>query len=261
MSDLSVTLIQKNLAWEDSRANLEQFTAVMDGAGHTDLIVLPEMFSTGFSMNAEKLAEPMDGSSVRWMQTQAKERNAVVTGSMIVREGGNLFNRLIWAVPDGRMLTYDKRHLFRMTGEHNIFNAGRERLTAELKGWRICPLICYDLRFPVWSRNAGNAYDLLIFIANWPASRSAHWRLLLRARAVENLCYVAGVNRVGTDGYGKTYSGDSTVIDPRGNVLHEDVNVEAVRTVRLNRSELDAYRESFPAWKDADMFELVVDSS
>ncbi len=253
MQDLTITLIQTHLAWEDIDANIELFNTLIDDIQEpTDLIILPEMFSTGFSMNAENLAEEMTGRAVSWLRHKAAEKNTAITGSVMVKDGDRFFNRLIWARPDGGMSTYDKRHLFRYAGEQNVYTAGKRLITVELKGWRIRPFICYDLRFPIWIRNLGPAYDLAVFVANWPARRAEHWRALLRARAIENQAFVAAVNRVGTDGNGFDYSGHSALIDPAGQVCFEQENTACTRTLRLEHGVLAGYRDKFPAWMDAD---------
>ena len=252
MPDLTITLVQSELIWEHPEANRDRFTARLQPlAGATDLIVLPEMFTTGFSMNGGPLAETMEGPTLTWMRRQARQLTADVTGSVIMRESDRLYNRLLWVKPDGQCVTYDKKHLFRMSGEHEVYAAGQALLTVDVNGWRVRPFICYDLRFPLWCRNQNMAYELALFVANWPAARALHWRTLLQARAIENLSYVAGVNRVGTDGNGQTYCGDSTVIDPRGAVVYHRADEEDVFTTTLSRGNLETYREAFPAWKDA----------
>ncbi len=254
MPDLTLTLVQSELAWEDRRANRDRFTARLEPlAGTTDLVILPEMFSTGFTMNAGPLAEDSKGPTLGWMRDMARQLRADIAGSVIIREEGLFYNRLLWATPDGAVHTYDKRHLFRMSGEHDVYASGRELLTVRLRGWRLRPFICYDLRFPIWCRNRHKAYDVAIFVANWPAVRAAHWRTLLSARAIENQSYVVGVNCVGTDGNGIAYQGDSTVIGPRGTVRYHGGDREDIATLTLSRQDLDAYREAFPAWKDADV--------
>jgi predicted amidohydrolase len=253
MPDLTVTLIQTDLAWEDIDANLAMLAAKIERiAAPTDLVVLPEMFSTGFSMNARRLAEPMAGRAVAWMRRMAAAGGTTVTGSLMIQENGRYYNRLVWARPDGAIVHYDKKHLFRYAGEEQVFTAGERHMTWTLKGWRIRPFICYDLRFPVWTRNLGQAYDAALFVANWPARRSAHWQALLRARAIENQAYVIGVNRVGTDGQGLEHDGHSAVIAPTGEVLFEAVDVERSCTMELDRNLLERYRHEFPAWMDAD---------
>ena len=259
MQDLNVAIVQTSLVWEDRDANLGRFHEKLDHLpGEPDIVVLPEMFSTGFTMNAAHLAEAMDGPTVAWMRQQAQQRGFHLIGSVIIEDGGRFYNRLIWAHPDGSIGKYDKRHLFRMAREERVYSAGRDKLVVELHGWKICPFICYDLRFPVWLRNLGNHYDVAIFIANWPAKRSAHWRSLLVARAIENQAYVIGVNRIGEDGHGYAHSGDSMVLDPAGDILLHARNIECLQTIPLSYSRLQSIRESFPVWKDADDFELRV---
>lgn len=264
MEDLRVSLVQGDTLWHDPEGNRAKYAALLSElAGKTDLIVLPETFTSGFSNEAIGLAEGMDGPSVAWMRKQATELGAVVTGSVQIREGEGVFNRLLWATPDGELRHYDKRHLFRMAKEHERYAAGRERLTVELKGWRVCPLVCYDLRFPVFIRNRFGMeasdrfdYDLLVFVANWPSPRSYVWRTLLRARAIENLCCVAAVNRVGSDGNGFDYSGDSVALDELGRPLLECGKQEQVATVCFSAEALARHRANFPAQLDADSFEL-----
>lgn len=258
MQNLSVTLIQTNLYWENSTANLAMLEEkIAQITEPTDLIILPEMFNTGFTMNVEKVAEPMNFFVMKWMKQQAAQSKAVITGSFIVKENEQYFNRLIWMRPDGSYEKYDKRHLFRMGGEHHSFTGGSEKIIVELKGWKICPLICYDLRFPVWSRNVNQAYDLLIYVANWPAVRSIVWDTLLKARAIENQAFVVGVNRVGTDGMDLLYSGNSTIIDFKGNPIFYQRDYEVVETYLLNKKNLESFREQFPAYLDADTFEIL----
>ncbi len=253
MRDLKVTLIQAELFWEDIESNLFQLDNKIEGIKeNTDLIILPEMFTTGFSMNAENLAQDMQGSSVEWLQEKSRQKSVDIVGSIIVKEGSKYFNRLLWAKPEGGLFVYDKRHLFRMLGEEKVYSAGDKNITVELHGWRISPFICYDLRFPGWTRNFGNRFDAAIFIANWPENRSFHWKSLLQARAIENQCYVIGVNRVGIDGNGQSYSGDSSIIDPLGKVLFQHSNQECIYTAELSYLFLQEYRESFPVWMDAD---------
>jgi predicted amidohydrolase len=255
MRNLRITIIQTKLAWEDKQKNLAMFDEKMDAIdGKTNLIVLPEMFSTGFSMNAEKLAEEMEGPTVSWLLCKSRQKNADITGSIIVRENGKFFNRLIWAKPSGDLFYYDKKHLFRFAGEEKIFSPGSTHILVELFGWKIRPFICYDLRFPLWTRNFNNQYDLAIFIANWPEKRSAHWNALLPARAIENQCFVAGVNIVGEDGKGLIYNGGSCIIDPLGKRLFHQSNLEITHTATLSYSLLEDYRKTFPAWMDADSY-------
>jgi len=253
---LRVTMVQADLAWQDADENRRRLARHFGGlSGHTDLIVLPEMFSTGYSMNSAQCFEEMDGPTVGWMREEAAALGCTITGSLIVREAGQHYNRLIWVRPDGSLVYYDKRHLFRLAGEQKSFNAGARRLVVDIKGWRVCPLICYDLRFPVWSR-ARNDYDLLLYVANWPARRKLAWSTLLRARAIENVCYVIGVNRVGRDGNGADYCGGSVAIDFLGQPLSDEHDGDDVETVVLDREALAAFRTSFPVHLDADDFEL-----
>lgn len=264
MQTLNVSLIQGATRWHDAPANRDYYgSLVRRVGGQSDLIVLPETFLSGFSNDTRASAESMDGEGVAWMRALAAEVDAVVTGSLAIREGDKVYNRLIWARPDGTFAQYDKRHLFRMAGEHTRYGGGSERLIVELKGWRIFPQVCYDLRFPVWLRNrrlasavGGMDYDLSLFVANWPAPRRQPWRTLLRARAIENLAYVIGVNRVGTDGNDLPYAGDSAVIDPVGEPLVELGTQEQLVTVSIEPAPLLAHRERFPAWMDADDFTL-----
>ena len=254
--DLRLALLQSELAWHDPAANRAHFERQLAEVGAVDLIILPEMFTTGFSMDSATLAEPTDGPTSAWMRAQAQRSGAVVTGSLIVQdEHGQYRNRLLWATPDGELLHYDKRHLFRMAGEHEHYAPGAERRLVTLKGWRIRPLVCYDLRFPVWSR-AQDDTDLLLYVANWPAPRRGHWNRLLPARAIENLCYVAAVNRIGSDGNGHPYAGDSQVLDFQGEPLVEAGAAAGIFRATLSATELAAYRQRFPAQRDADAFSL-----
>ena len=257
MQDLTITLLQTELAWHDPEANRAQFAELMGTLTEpTDLIVLPEMFTTGFTMDVRQQAESMAGPTVTWMAKLAREHKVALCGSLLVEDGGRYFNRCVWIASDGKHHHYDKRHLFRMAGEHEHFTPGQERLIVELKGWRVCPLVCYDLRFPVWSRGA-NAFDLLIYVANWPAARRGAWQALLPARAVENQCYVAGVNRIGTDGKGVTYAGDSGVYDYLGRAPVNSGAEPGHRTATLSLGDLRRYRKKFPAYLDADEFRIV----
>ena len=243
---LRVTLVQTELAWQDPAANRHRLAAHFRGlVGHTDLVVLPEMFSTGFSMAAAELAEDMDGPTVDWMREEAAALGCVIAGSLIVRDGGRCYNRLVWARPDGSLEHYDKRHLFRLAGEQEHYAAGSRRLVVALKGWRVCPMICYDLRFPVWSRSRGD-YDLLLYVANWPQRRALAWSTLLRARAIENQSYVVGVNRIGKDGNGTAYAGDSVAVDFLGQPLSSEGGGDRVETAVLDLESLRAYRDELP---------------
>jgi predicted amidohydrolase len=259
-ANLRVTMIQADLAWQDPATNRRNLAAHFRGlAGHTDLIVLPEMFTTGFSMAADSLTETMAGATVGWLREEAAAIGCAITGSLIVEEDGRHYNRLVWAMPDGNLAHYDKRHLFRMAREQEHYAPGNRRLVVELKGWRLCPLVCYDLRFPVWSRSRGD-YDVLLYVANWPSRRRAAWSALLRARAIENVCYAVGVNRTGKDGNGVSYSGDSVALDFLGQVLGGERNGDFVETVVLDRESLATFRRDFPVHLDADDFELRADT-
>ncbi|APX93176.1 amidohydrolase [Halomonas sp. 1513] len=264
MSTLRTTLVQCDLRWESPSANcrmLEELLGDLD-ARHTDLIVLPEMFATGFTMNSREMAEPMaDSASVAWLCDQARQRRCVMTGSVAVLEAGEYYNRLIWARPDGGLVHYDKRHLFRMAGEHERYAMGAQRVVVELNGFKLLLSVCYDLRFPVWlrqqRRETGFEYDALLCVANWPAPRRHPWRTLLQARAIENLCYVIGVNRVGEDAKGLAYAGDSMLVDFKGEALiDEPAHQPFLRTEHLDYRALQDFRQAFPAWQDADSFTL-----
>ena len=258
MSSLRVALVQQPLLWRDAAANRAQFeTLLRPLAGRTDLVVLPETFTTGFSMQTGGIAEPPDGPTVRWLASLAADLDAAITGSVIVRQGSHCYNRLLWAAPGEPLRHYDKRHLFRMGGEHEHFTAGREAWTVQWRGLSVCPLVCYDLRFPVFSRRRPQLdYELLIYVANWPAARADAWRQLLRARAIENQAYVIGVNRVGADGLGVAHAGDSAVIDFCGRSLAEAADAACVLSAELAAQPLADYRASFPAHLDADRFTL-----
>jgi len=254
MQNLTITFIQTELFWEDIPANLIMLDQKIEAINNpTDLILLPEMFSTGFSMNPKELAETMQGSAVTWMQKKSNDKGVHIAGSLMIKEDGYYFNRLVWASPDGLIFTYDKRHLFRMAGEEKVYRAGKRRLTLELNGWRICPFVCYDLRFPVWMRNTTPPYDLAIVVANWPATREIHWQMLLRARAIENQAYVIGVNRVGVDGNQIEYNGYSCVVDFQGNVHYQTVGQEVTQSASLSFSALQKHRDTFPVWMDRDI--------
>ncbi len=264
MDNLRISLVQGDTLWHDPAANREYYGGLIAPLrGITDVVLLPETFTSGFSNDALEQAETMDGATVAWVREQAAQLGAAVCGSVQLRVGDDVFNRMLWATPDGALAHYDKRHLFRYAREHERYAAGHRRLTVEWKGWRICPLVCYDLRFPVFSRNRYSVerpdrldYDLLIYVANWPSPRAYAWKTLLRARAIENLCYVAGLNRVGSDGNGLDYSGDSAVIDFLGQPLSECTDQEVVATTTLQAQELAAHRARFPAMLDGDGFAL-----
>ncbi len=255
MQNLTVTLIQCELAWEQPEDNRRQIGALIDKLeGRTDLIVLPEMFTTGFSMNALGNAEEPGGETELWLLQIARQRDCAVTGSIAVREGNGVYNRMLFATPTG-VQHYDKRHLFRMAGEDKRYQAGRERVIVAWRDWRINLQVCYDLRFPVFSRNRED-YDLVIYVANWPAQRRYHWRQLLIARAIENLACVVGVNRIGADAGGQRYSGDSLAIAADGKILLDALNENGAAQVILDSAALQTYREEFPCQLDADRFQL-----
>ena len=257
---LRVTLVQQPLVWHDAARNREHFDALLAPlAGHTDVVVLPEMFTTGFSMDVEQVAEGTGGPTSAWLQQKARDLRAAVTGSVMTKDGAHFFNRMFWAEPDAPLRHYDKRHLFRMANEHQRFTPGSTPLTVAWRGFRICLQVCYDLRFPVFSRRRPELeYDVLIYSANWPAPRRQAWQALLRARAIENLSYVVGVNRVGTDGKELPYAGDSVVHDFLGETLAQLGSEPAVVTVELDLAALGAFRERFPAHLDADRFTLEI---
>lgn len=276
MSSLTFTLIQTNLHWENKSANLnmleEKINSIKD---KTEVIVLPEMFSTGFSMKPEQFAEAMDGDAVKWMRRISSEKKVILTGSLIIKEDENYYNRLIWMLPTGEHGYYDKRHLFAFAGEDQHYSPGQKRLIASVKGWKVNLQICYDLRFPVWARQSAHVsslnvgledqphgekpseYDILIYVANWPERRNHAWKTLLQARAIENQAYVIGVNRVGKDGKDIYHSGDSLVASPLGEVLYTKANDEDIFTITLQKDELDEIRKKMPFWKDADPFMIL----
>jgi len=257
-NNLQISCIQTTLIWEDAVQNLKQFEKhFAQLPKSTELVILPEMFSTGFSMKTKKLAEKMDGPSFVWLKKQAAKINKIIVGSLIIKDQEEHYNRLFVMFPDGNYAYYDKRHLFRMGNEHKHYSAGTKRLVFNYKNWRICPLTCYDLRFPVWSRNQ-NDYDLLIYIANWPESRRAVWKKLLPARAIENQVYVAGVNRIGKDGEGLRYAGDTVIINPRGETMVETKeHDQQIIHAHLSLDELNRFREKFPVALDADEFKIL----
>ncbi|MBC7510663.1 MAG: amidohydrolase [Ferruginibacter sp.] len=261
MSSLTLTIIQTDIVFENKAANLQLLKAKIEAIEkRTEIVVLPEMFSTGFSMQPELFAEPMEGDTVKWMKEIAADNKIIITGSIIVKEKGNYFNRLIWMLPNGQSGYYDKRHLFAYGEEDKHYTAGNKRLIASVKGWKINLQICYDLRFPVWSRQQNTAaqseYDLLIYVANWPEKRSHAWKTLLCARAIENQCFVVGVNRVGKDDKNIYHSGNSLIIDPLGQILYHKDDEEDVFTITLQKEDADKVRTQFPFWKDADAFRI-----
>lgn len=262
MSSVTFTLIQTSLHWEDRAANLNMLEKKIAAINEpTQVVVLPEMFSTGFSMRPEALAEPMNGPTVQWMKQIAASKKIILTGSVIIEEGGQYYNRAVWMQPNGQLGYYNKRHLFAYAGEDQHYTAGRQRFIASVNGWRVALFVCYDLRFPVWSRQQFDAekafeYDVAIYVANWPQRRSLAWKTLVQARAIENQCYIIGVNRVGEDGNGIAYSGDSLVVDPLGDVLYHKADNEEAFTITLQKEALQTAREGFPFWRDADAFQI-----
>ena len=264
MQDLRISLVQGATRWHDPAGNRDYYADLIKPlAGTTDLVILPETFTSGFSNDAIDKAEDMEGATVRWIRDQSALLGAAVTGSVQLRTDAGVFNRMLFATPDGKLVHYDKRHLFSFAKEHERYAAGSERVIVEWKGWSILLQVCYDLRFPVFSRNRFNAgreglpdYDLALYVANWPSARAYPWKTLLRARAIENLCYVVGVNRVGSDGNGLHYSGDSAAIDFLGHALSEATDEEVVSTTTLQAAELAAHRQRFPAMLDGDRFSL-----
>jgi omega-amidase len=262
MSSLTLSLVQTALVWEDKAANLQLLeTQLASLRGKTQVVVLPELFSTGFSMQTQVLAEPMSGPTVQWMRTMAQQYQLIITGSVMIQEEGLFYNRLIWMLPTGELGHYDKRHLFAFAGEDRYYSRGNKRFIASANGFKINLQICYDLRFPVWSRQHATdgqpEYDLLIYVANWPERRRLAWMSLLQARAIENQCYVIGVNRVGEDGHQIYHSGDSMVIDPLGEILFTKKDQACVHTLTISKEQLQAYRRQFPFLRDGDAFELL----
>lgn len=264
MSDLIISLIQSDLHWENKEANLSMFEEKIHGIKErTHIVLLPEMFSTGFSMKPEQLAETMHGPTVEWMKKISASRKVILAGSLIIEEEGNYHNRLVWVLPNGQTGFYDKRHLFAFADEHKHYAPGNKRLIAAVNGWKVNLMVCYDLRFPVWARQSPDTedgapeYDLLIYVANWPERRNHAWKTLLQARAIENQCFVAGVNRVGNDGNNIYHSGDSMVVDPMGAIMETKVHDEGVITVILKRDTLNEIRTKLPFLQDGDEFNLL----
>ncbi len=260
MSSLTITIIQTKLAWEDKEANLQMLEEKINAIEErTEIVVLPEMFSTGFTMQPQLFAEEMEGETLEWMKRIAADKRIVLTGSFVIQEEDKFYNRLIWMLPNGEYGFYNKRHLFGYGGEDQHYTAGNKRLIASVKGWKINLQVCYDLRFPVWARqtptgHSSPEYDVLIYVANWPERRSHAWKTLLCARAIENQCYVVGVNRVGVDGNNINHSGNSLVIDPLGEVLYHKADEEDTFTITLEKEWLEEVRKKFPFWKDGDQF-------
>ena len=255
-SDLQISLVQTNIVWENAAANRnllsEKFASIK---GKQQIIILPETFTTGFSMQAEKLAEKMDGETAQWMKEEAIKNRCIIAGSLIIEEHGQYFNRMLWVMPNGEIAHYDKRHLFSYAGEDVDFSAGQKRIIVQVNGWKICLQICYDLRFPVWARNTDD-YDMLLYIANWPEKRNYVWENLLMARAIENMSFVIGVNRVGIDGNGHQYVGNSSIISPLGELLFKETEKEKVITHTFQYSIIEESRQRFPFLNDRDEFLL-----
>jgi omega-amidase len=261
MSSLSFTLIQSNLFWENATQNLEMFSKKLDAIDRkTNVVILPEMFSTGFSMQPNLFAEKMDGITINWMKHQATKHKIILCGSVMIEAEGNYFNRFVWMQPNGVFATYDKKHLFAFAGENNYFTAGKNQIITQANGLKIKPLICYDLRFPVWARQQTNTtndmYDVLLYVANWPERRSYAWKSLLVARAIENQCFVIAVNRIGKDGNDINHSGDSMIINPLGEIIYSKADEEAIFTYTIEKSVVDEIRAKFPFYKDSDSFNI-----
>lgn len=252
---INVTLIQSDIIWEDRISNLKKYQEKINQIESTDLIILPEMFTTGFSMSPKSISENMNGETIQWMKQNAHKMNSAICGSTIIEEDSKYFNRFIWINPDGSIHHYDKRHLFSFAGENENYTPGNEKIIIEYKGWKICPLICYDLRFPVWSRNSED-YDLLIYVANWPDKRKSAWKSLLTARAIENQCYVIGVNRVGEDSK-NYYSGDSSLINALGETLYTNSHIEEIYSNTISKYDLNKIRTQLPFLNDKDNFKII----
>jgi len=267
---LRISIIQSNLYWESIADNLKMFEEKISSIKEIDAIFLPEMFTTGFTMNAANCYETMDGKAFHWMKEKAQQTNAAICGSLIIKENEQYFNRLIWMQPDGNFSTYDKHHLFRLSNEHKTYTAGKQRLIVDCKGWKLNLMVCYDLRFPVWSRqqsqlnkksvenNYRGEYDVLVYVANWPQRRSLAWKALLQARAIENQCYVVGVNRVGEDANKIYHSGESSIIHPSGEMIFQQAAEEKIFTTNLSAEDLIAFRRTYQFWQDADDFSLTI---
>jgi len=253
---MKVALIQSSLFWENPKANRNHFEEKINAfTEQVDLIVLPEMFSTGFTMNPEAVFETMQGETILWIQSLAKAKNSAITGSLVIKENDNFYNRLLFVFPSGEIQFYDKRHLFTLAGEEKVYTSGKEKLIVEYLGWKICPLVCYDLRFPVFARNVED-YDVLIYVANWPKSRILAWDILLKARSVENMCYTIGVNRTGFDDNNFEYNGHSQTVDYMGYYVLEPQETEGVFIVELNKEKLNEARNKLGFLNDRDSFEL-----
>ncbi len=254
--NLQVSLVQWDLSWHNAGKNRDKADSLLEANPGSDLYILPEMFTTGFTMQPEKVSETMEGPSVSWMTDRAKNLEAVVMGSLVINDEGRYFNRMVCALPSGELIFYDKRHLFTYAGEDKHYSPGKNQVHFELHGWKIKPLVCYDLRFPVWNRNTEDAH-LMVFVANWPQRRSLAWNSLLKARAIENQCYVAGVNRCGVDDNEIDYQGDTQMIDHAGEVIATLLDREGVANIRLEAAELKTFRDRYPFLKDRDEFRIL----
>lgn len=253
---MKIAIFQTKLVWESPKKNRTLIQEYIDSCDDSyELLILPEMFTSGFTMNPENVAEPMNGETIQWMQFNAKNKNSAITGSLVIVENGNYFNRLIFVFPNGEIEYYDKRHLFTLAGEEKVYEKGAEKLIVEYKGWRICPLVCYDLRFPVFSRNVEN-YDLLIYVANWPKPRINAWNSLLKARAIENLSYVIGVNRIGLDANDMEYNGSSQVNDYLGNEIINCKDEQGIFIIEINKEEMQETRNKLNFLNDKDVFKI-----
>lgn len=255
---LNVALVQTDLVWENPEENRRLINDKINTITGVDLIVLPEMFPSGFTMNPAAVAETMDGATISWLKDKAKEKQAVMMGSLVISENNNYYNRMVCVEPSGAITQYDKRHTFTLAGEHKVYTAGTKKVMFNYKGWKICPLICYDLRFPVWARNV-EAYDLLIYVASWPKIRMNAWDTLVKARAIENMSYCIGVNRVGFDGNNHEYSGHSAAYDVLGNRMDDfSENEDAIKIVTLEKDKIKSNRERFNFLNDRDAFSLEI---
>lgn len=255
MAELKFTIVQPDIVWEDKQANLAQYEQYLAAvSGKMEVVVLPEMFSTGFSMAPERLAETMEGDTIQWMKNIARKYGCILTGSVMIEEDGKYYNRLVWMQPDGKSCHYDKRHLFGYAHEDEHYSAGEKRMIVSVKGIRICLLVCYDLRFPAWSRNSKAEYDVLLYVANWPERRNLPWKTLLQARAIENISYCIGVNRVGKDGNDVMHTGDSSVFGPLGELLWQHSGSAICYTITISKEAVMQARQQFPFLEDADRF-------
>jgi len=253
---MNITIIQPDIIWENKKENIKQYTKIIsNNTDNKDIIILPEMFTTGFTMEPKKFAEKMGGISTKWMIKMAETHDCAIVGSLIIEENGNYYNRLFFTQPNGIVDYYDKKHLFAFAGENNNYTPGNRKNIVDYNGWRINLMVCYDLRFPVWSRNQ-NDYDMIIYVANWPEQRNTAWKSLLQARSIENQCYVVGVNRVGKDGKNNNYSGDSSVFDPLGELVWRESNKVSYHTIKLDKNKVNETREQFPFYLDADKFKI-----